>query len=144
MESEIKIKGIPRWRKYLPFVGTDMVKSRYPNLYLPEYMYRRWLRNELSNSEQSILIHESMHLQRQKTQGPFWYSVKYFFNPHFRLHEELVAIREQMIYLKQQGEAYDFDRKARQFASYEYFWVTNYKKAMQMLQGLWEEVEPNK
>lgn len=143
-EQEVIIKPVPRWHKYLPFVGTDLVRARFPYIYLPDFMYRRWLRNELSIQEESVLIHESMHIQRQKAMGPFWFSVKYFISPHFRLHEELVAIREQMVYLKQQGEFYDFDRKAKQFASYEYFWVTSFEEGRKMLEGLWSQVDANK
>jgi hypothetical protein len=139
-KNEVKIKAIPRWWKYLPFVGVDLIMTWNPYIYLSHHMYLRWTRNEMTLHDESIIVHEMVHLQRQEKIGTFAYTLKYFFSRKFRLKEELVAIREQMAFLKKHGQTYDFDRKAKQFASAEYFWVTSYERGKLMLEGLWSEV----
>lgn len=114
--------------------------SRYPYIYLPEHIHNHFLKNELTFHDESIIIHETVHIHRQKKAGTALYFLKYIFSRKFRLNEELVAIREQMTFLKKHGQKYDFDRKAGQLASAEYLWVTSFKKARLMLEGLWSEV----
>jgi hypothetical protein len=140
MEKEVIIKPIPRWWKHLPFIGTDLAFARYPYIYLPEHIHSRFARGELTFHDESIIVHETVHIHRQRKLGILVYFIKYLFSRKFRLLEELVAIREQMAFLKKHGQKYDFERKARQFASFEYFWVTSLEEGRIMLEGLWSEV----
>ena len=140
MEQEVIIKPMPRYWKYMPTIGADLAMSRYPYIYLPEHLYQRWMKRQMSVQDEGVLIHENVHIHRQKKAGIWTYEVMYLFSRKFRLHEELVAIREQMKFLKGHGQSYDFNRKARQFASFEYFWVTSYDEGRIMLEGLWSEV----
>lgn len=90
--------------------------------------------------DEAMLIHETVHLHRQKEMGVLRYQLKYLLNRQFRLHEELVAIKEQMKFLKQHAQNYDFERKAKQFGSMEYFWMTSREEGRILLEQLWSQV----
>lgn len=140
MQKKATIKPIPRWWKYLPFVGADLAMARYPYIYLPLHIYRRWVDNQLTFHDKAMIIHETVHLHRQKQLGLIKYNFKYYLSKEFRLHEELVAIKEQMVFLKQHAQKYDVHRKAKQFASSEYFWMTTYEQGRKFLEQLWSKV----
>jgi hypothetical protein len=143
MEQQILIKKIPRYYRYIPFIGQDLAMARYPYIYLPAHLYARWTKKTMSVYDESVIIHETVHIHRQRQIGTWAYMAKYVLSKKFRLHEELVAIREQMTFLKNHGMKYDFERKARQFASYEYLWVAGFEESKMMLEGLWSEAKPN-
>src|SRR5690349_15364617 len=107
MDSKVNIKVVPRWWKYLPLVGSDLTLTKYPSIYLPEHVYARWVNNRMTFQDEAMIIHETVHFRRQREMGLIHYYLKYIFNRSFRLHEELVAIREQMKFLKQHAQHYD-------------------------------------
>lgn len=139
MENKVTIKPIPRWWKFLPFVGADLAMARYPYIYLPQHIYHRWLDGKLGFHDEAMILHETMHLHRQNELGLLTYTTKYYLSKKFRLREELYAIKEQMAFLKQHAQRYDCDRKAKQFASSEYFWVTSYVEGKKILDDLWAQ-----
>jgi len=128
---------IPGWWRYVPFIGT-MAATIYPNVYLPVDMYTRFSEGSATFWDRSVLLHEEIHMMRQKTEGLAWH-MRYLFLPEYRLTEELISIYIQMKYLKSQGEVYDTTRKAKHFASSAYLWVLSLETAQALLDDLWEK-----
>lgn len=132
------VKIIPSWWKYTPFLGSNMATTIYPKIYLPWDMYRRFAGGSASVWDRSVLLHEEIHIRRQKPSGLRGH-IKYLFLPEHRLLEELVPIYIQMKYLKAHGETYDVLRKSRQFSSPAYLWVQNFEDSQDLLSMLWSQ-----
>lgn len=135
---EKNVKMIPRWWKLVPFLGTEVATTIYPNIYLPRAMYENLSSSEPGVPETAVLLHEKTHIERQKKAGVFLWHIKYIFSRSFRLHEELAGIKVEMNHLKENGRMYNFHRKALQFSSGMYLWVLPYEKSMNVLKELWE------
>ena len=138
MDKNIKI--IPRWWRLVPFLGADIATTIYPNIFLPIDVYENIKSESPGVREQSILLHEKVHIRRQRELGPLIWNLKYVFLRSFRLNEELVAIKEQMQYLKTNNQSYDCENKAKQLASSTYLWVTSYEKGLDSLSTLWQSI----
>lgn len=136
MDKNVKI--IPRWWKFIPFFGIEVATTIYPNIYLPQVMYKNLSSIQPGVPETAVLLHEKTHIERQKGAGVFIWHIKYFFKRSFRLNEELAGIKVEMNYLKENGRVYNFERKAKQFSSSMYLWVLSYEKSMKVLKQLWD------
>lgn len=117
-----------------------MAFAVWPFIFLPLAHFLRFVRGTMTILDHSVLVHERVHLERERQMGVFRFGYKYFFNPTFRLEEELVAIEVQMRFLFAHGEVYDCERKAGQFAGSAYRKVLPYEEALERLQGLWRRV----
>lgn len=134
------VKKIPRWWKYVPFLNSGLATVIYPHIYVPDAVYTDVIEGSPTVESLGILVHEQEHLRRQKIHGPVGWNIRYLTSKKFRLQEELAAIKLQMIFLKQNGKTYDCERKARQFSSSAYLWLTKYKDAEVVLDELWSKV----
>ena len=138
--ESVCIKPIPSFWNYTIFLDTKTATTIYPNIYLPEEMYSHYISGELSITESSVLLHERTHIERQGSYGPIKWLFNYIFSRKFRLNEELFAIRKQMEFLALNGEDYDINKKASQFSSSTYLWVTTKEKAEKLLTQMWDDV----
>lgn len=129
---------IPVWWRFIPFLGTEVATTIYPNIYLPHEMFKNLSSAEPGVPETAVLLHEKIHIERQKGAGVFMWHIKYIFSRSFRLREELAGIKVEMNYLKENGRVYNFERKAGQFSSSMYLWVLSYEKSLKVLHELWE------
>lgn len=135
------LKKIPKWWKFIPFMGS-IPATFYPHIYFPEKSFENLKSNTPTVWNLSVVLHESVHLERQRGVF-FWWCIKYFFSRKFLLNEELIAIKEQMKYLYSKGEVYPFEYKAKQFSSSTYLWVSGYEKSMKILKDMWNSVVRN-
>lgn len=140
MVTSNRIQVIPSWWKYIPLLGTEITTAIYPNIYFPKEVYSNLLSKSPSILNQSILIHETVHIERQIAYGVFKWNVRYLCDKKFRLEEELIAIKTQMLFLKRNNETYDCKRKAKHFSSSVYLWVLSYDKSLTLLTDLWNEI----
>ena len=135
-----KVKKIPKWWRWMPFLQVDMAATIYPYMYFPEDIFNDLHATDPEKHNLSIYIHEKVHLDRQVKYGFLIWNLKYIFSKKFRLEEEIEAIRAQMIFLKQNAMGYDIDKKAKQFASSIYLWVLPQDKAKDTLTELWNSI----
>lgn len=138
--NKIMIKKIPWLWKYLPFFGTTMASTIYTNIYLIDEDYNDYFSDNPSILVQSIVIHEKYHVEKWKEIGLFKFGFLYFFSKKFRLEQELLAIREQMKFLKQYNEVYDIERKAKHFAGKDYRYLLKIDEARKVLTELWQSI----
>lgn len=135
-----KIKKIPWFWKYIPFMETEMASTVYQNIYLTEKDYTDLCSENPSVLVQSILVHENYHVKKWKEIGLLKFSFLYFFSKKFKLEQELLAIREQMQFLKEHGETYDIERKAKHFSGKEYGYLLQIQEARRVLTDLWNSI----
>lgn len=131
------IKKIPFWWKFFPFLSIDMARTIYPYIYFPKDIFIDLKSKSPKDLNFSIFIHEKVHIDRQQKFGILRWNMFYLFSKKFRLNEEMVAILEQMKYMKLKNLSYDFDKKAKQFASSTYLWMITYEKGLAILNNLW-------
>lgn len=134
------IKKIPLFWKYLPFFDTTMASTIYINIYLKEDDYNDYFSEHPSVLVQSIVIHEKCHVEKWQEIGLFKFGFLYFFSKKFRLEQELLAIKEQMKFLKQHDEIYDIERKARHFSGKDYRYLLKIDEARKVLTDLWQSI----
>jgi len=132
------VKKVPKYWNYLPLLHTKMASTIYPNIYFPKEEYEDLVSNSPSLLVQSILIHEKVHLKEQKKLGLLKFCFSYLLNKKFRLEQEILGIKEQMKFLKENGENYDIDRKSKHFSGKEYGYLMKFEEARNLLTGLWE------
>jgi hypothetical protein len=135
------IKQIPFWWKYTPFLSLDMARTIYPYIYFPKDIFLNLKEVNPEDTNFSIYVHEKVHIDRQESFGILKWNLYYLLFRKFRLEEEVIAIREQMRFLKSKSLSYDFERKARQFDSATYLWLISYDKALSILNKIWSEVD---
>ncbi len=114
-----------------------MAMTAFGVIYFPPDQYDDLHSDNPSTWIQSVLIHEKVHAHRQAKMGGTQWGLRYIVSRKFRLNEELLAIREQMLFLKKHNGSYDIERKARQFAGAAYLWVLPYQQAITVLNNLW-------
>lgn len=134
------VKKIPFWWMFVPFMG-KIAATFYPYIYLPKSMLENLNSENPEIWNLSVLIHEEVHLKRQKEYGLYKWCIKYFLNKNFRLEEELIAIEEQMIYLHNKKQTYPIEYKVKQFNNSTYLWLTTKDKARKTLEVLWDKVQ---
>ncbi|HEY5442198.1 MAG TPA: hypothetical protein VIJ68_01530 [Candidatus Saccharimonadales bacterium] len=130
------VKQKPKLIEWLPGVGKATCQAVYPNIYVPRHVYASLQSDNPEPRYIAVLLHEQEHLLRMKQSGVLKWNLRYAFSRKFRLDEELAAVKPQKIYLLQQGEAYDDERKAKLLSSWLYFWSTSYDKALEKLKQL--------
>jgi hypothetical protein len=132
-----KVKKIPGWWRWVPFLQIDVAATVYPYMYFPKDVFDDLRSDSPDKNNFSILVHERVHLERQIQYGALAWNLKYIFSKKFRLKEELEAITVQMKYMKENNLEYNIERKASQFASCLYLWVLPEDKARDVLTKLW-------
>lgn len=127
------VRKKPWWFRFVPGLWGNYANTIYPWIYLTN---REWEDVHSANPSPSTiatLLHESIHLERQKDLGFLKYGFKYLLSRSFRFEEELLAIMPQMRYLKQKGIMFDIEARARALSSSMYLWCSSYEEARRRL-----------
>ena len=138
---EKMVKPSPGWMSVLPLYDISIAHAIYPTVYLPLDQYDEFYSGDVSVWLDSVLVHEKFHLIRMEESNPLTFGVRYMTSKKFRLEEELLAIKEQMEYLKEHGEEYPVEWKAEQFAGETYGEVLDFEQSVYVLSTLWESGE---
>ena len=124
------VRKIP-WPKIQP-LGFAFMEG----IYLRDSHWEDFLTGNPNPKTLSILSHEHTHTERMgksvKTHVVFW------LKRDFRFNEELVSIRNEMEVLKEHGEDFDIDERARNLSGLVYLWCTNYDTAYRELEKIWK------
>jgi hypothetical protein len=142
--NEELVKVIPSWFGKAPLLSDDIAQAIYPNIYLPQEQYDEFTSEEMSLWLESVLIYEKAHLKRQEKMHPLVLGIRYTFWKEFRLNEELLAIKEQMEFLKWRGGDYPIEEKVKQFSGKTYGHMTTEEEAREILTHLWQTGEIKK
>jgi len=130
----IKIK--PFLWQFLPWLSSYTAQAIYPNIYVSKKVSENLKSKNPNPRFIAILEHEKKHLQRQKELGIIKFGIKYLFSPKFRFQEELLAIKEEMRYLKSKKLLFSIERAAKYLSSWLYFWMIPYQKAKEELEKI--------
>lgn len=130
------IKQAPKWWKYFPYLKILKGCLFFKWIYLRNDIYSNLQSDIPDDRNYSVLLHEMKHLERMKFLGMFRFGFQYIFSRKHRLEEELLAIREQIIYLKSKNLEYDIDWSARTLAGWPYLWCTSYENAKKRLEEI--------
>jgi len=135
LTTNIKPK-IGLW-KFLPkIIFTKTAQCIYPFIFLPEDIYKDLISLTPKPESVAVLLHEKVHLERQKRKGIILWIILYIISPKFRLNEELLAFKEQIKYLKKLNLTLDLELRAKRLSSWLYLWCISYKKALLELKKL--------
>lgn len=105
-------------------------------IYLRDAHWEDYLTGHPSPKTLSILVHENTHAERLgRNIKPH---IKYWLNRDFRLHEELLAIQSEMEVLKQYGESFDIEKRAKDLSSVAYLWCTDFDTAVREMDSMWK------
>lgn len=130
----------PRIFGSLPFIGNRTASSIGSYIFVPYKIYKDLTSRNPKPQHIALLIHEEAHRKRQKEIGFIKFGLHYIFNPAFRFHEELLAVKEAMKYLKENNIPFDFDGRAKFLSSYIYLWPVSKRYALQALKKAWNEI----
>lgn len=134
------LRPIPYWFRWIPFFGTSLAVAIGARAYFPKGMYEDLMSKHPSHESVSVYVHEHTHIERQIQDGILWWHLRYIFDRGFRLDEELLAIRKEMVYRHEHKLTYNIARKAKHFSSSTYLWVLSYDKSMEILRKQWQAV----
>lgn len=137
--STVKKKTI-LWDVF-PWLSSNTAQAMYPNIFVSQKVFDDLSKPKPKDTFIAVLEHENKHIERQKELGFITFGIRYLFSPIFRFQEELLAIREEMRYLKKNKLSFDTDRSAKYLSSWLYLWMTSYDKAKKELDIIWQETE---
>ena len=134
---------LPNWLKRIPLISllfNQTAQGVFGNIYMPKEVINDLKSQHPSPYNVSLLIHEEIHLNRQRKVGCVKWIINYIFLPKFRLKEELIARKEQMRYIKMQKLSYPFEQQAKFLSSWVYLWPADYISVLKELKRNWEEL----
>lgn len=82
---------------------------------------------------QLVIVHELVHLERQKEMGLLLWLIKYCIDKKFRLNEELIAVKSSLKLSKSLGVEMSIDRISRNLSGPMYLWMVSYGEAYRIL-----------
>lgn len=129
LSNNIKLKS-NFWKVFPKIISTKTAQCIYPFIFLPEDVYKDLISKTPKPKSIAVLLHEKVHLERQKKQGILLWIIKYFISPKFRFNEELLAFKEQIEYLKKHNLTLDLELRAKRLSSWLYLWCVSYEKAL--------------
>lgn len=124
------------WKLFPKIISSGTAQCIYPFIFLPEAIYINLISPTPKPLSVAILLHEKIHLERQKRKGILLWIFLYIISPKFRFNEELLAFKEQIIYLKKHDITLDLETRAQRLSSWLYLWCISYKKALLELKKL--------
>ena len=127
--ANIKPK-IGLWKVFPKIISTKTAQCIYPFIFLPEDIYKDLISPTPKSESVAVLLHEKVHLERQKRKGIVQWSILYIISSKFRFNEELLAFKEQIKYLKKLNLTLDLELRAKRLSSYLYLWCVSYEKAL--------------
>jgi len=139
--NEEIVRPAPDWiqERKVPIWAIDSPFAIYPYIYLSEEDYLEFTEGELSVEFESILVKERSNLIRQEKSHPLVVGVKCLFSKKYRLQEELRAIEDQMIFLKDKGQReYSAEQAVTELLGKKYGSMSQ-EEATNILTELWEK-----
>lgn len=137
MKLPSNIKSKKGFWKVLPrFLNQNTAHAIYPNIYVPDSIYKNLKSKNPNPNYVSIIIHEQEHLKRIEKQGFFSWYLKYIVSPKFRYSEELEAIKPQVKFLNKKGIEFDIEKRAKQLSGYLYLCSVSYDHALKDLKKI--------
>ncbi|VVA43818.1 conserved hypothetical protein [Candidatus Roizmanbacteria bacterium] len=137
MKLTTNVKAKTGLWKFLPkIISTKTAQCVYPFIFLPEHIYKDLISRTPKPESIAVLLHEKVHLERQKRKGIFLWAILYIISPKFRFNEELLAFKEQIKYLKKLNLTLDLELRAKRLSSWLYLWCVSYEKALTKLKKL--------
>lgn len=124
------------WKILPKIISTKTAQCIYPFIFLPEDVYINLISPTPKPLSIAIFLHEKVHLERQKRKGILLWIILYIISPKFRFNEELLAFKEQIIYLKKHGLILDLEMRAKRLSSWLYLWCVSYEEALLELKNL--------
>lgn len=100
MDIPSYIKQKPKFFRWIPFLNKPVANSIYPYIFLPNSIWEVLMGDKTDITIQALIIHEEVHITRQKHKGVLLYWFLYIFSSSFRWSEEKRAVREAVYFLK--------------------------------------------
>lgn len=136
----VEVVKTPWYLKFNPQYWFFKASAEYPRIILREDIFNNLFSKNPDPYVLAIMEHEITHIKRQEKMGRWKFRIKYSLFPKFRLQEELEGDRARFKYLKENGLKFDFDARAKQLASWGYFWMISESEAKKALKRIWEEL----
>ncbi len=118
------------WKVFPKIISTKTAQCIYPFIFLPEDIYKDLISPTPKSESVAVLLHEKVHLERQKRKGIVQWSILYIISSKFRFNEELLAFKEQITYLRKHNLTLDLELKAKRLSSWLYLWCVSYEQAL--------------
>lgn len=136
--KEYKIREFPWYIRYNPMSQRAKAAASYPTMYFRKDVLENLRSKNPLPLYESLIIHEVVHLERQKKMDNWKYILKYIFRRSFRFNEELLAYSAQMTYIKKHNLEFDVARYADSLSKIYYLWSTSYDNAYRRLSQAWK------
>jgi len=130
------VKMLPRILIRFPYRGFTIG----PYIYFRSDIYENLISDKATSENIGILMHEQTHLKRIKRSNWIVWGIKYWLFPKFRFHEEIIATKEHMRYLKNRNVKFDIEQRAEHLSSWLYLWSVPYRVAKDSLEKIWAKL----
>lgn len=137
MLLEQYIKPLPDFFSKTPILKIYKGFLLFRTIYFQKKIYENLLTIKPKHEYIGYLIHEKTHYKRMKLMGLLNFGIPYVFSKKRRFHEEFLAYKEQMQYLKSKKQKFDIEKVAKALSSWPYFWCTSYNEAKTRLIEAW-------
>lgn len=129
----MSVRKKPWWFRLIPGLWGNYANTIFSWIYVSKEAYNDLHSDNPQPETIATMLHEAVHLERQKSLGYLRYGFRYLFFRSFRFEEELLAIMPQMHYLKHREIAFDVEARARALSSSMYLWCASYQEAFKRL-----------
>ncbi len=134
------VKQAPIWWKYFPYLKILRGCLFFNKIYLRNDIYSNLLSKNPDDYNYSVLLHEMKHLERMNAIGMIKFGFQYIFSKKHRLEEELLAMQEQIRYLRSKNLKFDIGKAAFSLSSWAYLWATDLENAKSKLMEIREKL----
>ncbi len=138
LDSNVKLKS--KYWNLIPWISDQTATALYPNIYFPKNIHKDLQKTSPDSLNIAHLIHEQTHIKRIKKAGVLKFALKYFFDPGFRVAEELIAIKASMKFIKSKKLTWDINNSAKHLSGWLYLWPISYISVKERLEKIWKEI----
>ncbi|MEI8130138.1 MAG: hypothetical protein WCG55_01370 [bacterium] len=135
-----KIRKVPNWIVRLGILPSDISIAIAPYIFLNDSLHQDYMTGQPDWFTQSIIEHETTHIERQEQLGVSVWLWRYMTSNSFCFQEEIIALKREMDVYRQNNKEFSTDRKARLLSK---FWIyhrcVSYFDAKSVLDILWEK-----
>jgi hypothetical protein len=125
-------------------VGRSVWLAKAPYMYVPTYAYENLLSNTPLSDFVQLYVHERKHIERQEMfgipLGVYVWGALYRGSPHFRINEELHAIRAEMEFCISINSSFDLRHHSSLLAGSLYGNCISPDDAEKKLLNLWRDI----
>ena len=135
-----KIKKVPNWIVRLGILPSDISIAIAPYIFLNNSLYQDYITGQPDWFTQSMIEHETAHIERQVQLGASVWLWRYMTSNSFCFQEEIIALKREMDDYRENKKEFSTDKKARLLSK---FWIyhrcVSYFDAKCVLDRLWKE-----